>query len=279
MIGRPAYEALYENLVVQPSLAYREAIGPPVDLDPEAFELFLAKLKDFRGSYPNMAFWQIVDYKSLKVLYSDGDLPLFGRKFTSFKDFFRQMHPDYVHPYLRWRTAAFHLVYSQQVIVDPLDISYRFGLPLQTQEDQYYWFTMNSTIVQVDAQQRIVTTLQTFYRETKWSPRNLRPVEAGLTLRSGDIQELEGKIITQLSLQLIDEFTDAELELLLGYAAGKSPAAIMAQRGWSKHTLHEYNANILRKARALFVYDFRSARNFAEFCEEKGYIHFQRPPT
>jgi hypothetical protein len=275
MQGKIPIDTFYDEHVAQPSEAYRATIGPPVHLDAKAFDAFVAKLVGYRDLYPNVSFWQIVDYKSLRIIQSDGDRETFGYHFTSFKDFFRVMHPDYVRPYLRWRTAAFELIYSQKVELDPLNIAYRFGMPMQVQNQAFYWFTMNSTIVQIDAKGQLVTSLQTFYREGKWSPRNLRPVEASLTFRSAGHDDLEKQIITQLSLKLIDEFTNAELDVLALYAAGKTHEEVKASKGWSRHTLHEYNANILRKAKLLFVYNFRSARNFAEYCAEKGFIQFQ----
>ncbi len=274
MQGRPPTDEFYERYVAGPSEEYRQTIGPAEHLDAEAFDQFVGRLKDFRKLYPNITFWQIVDFKTFQVVHSDGDLDVFGRPFVTFKDIFRVMHPDYLLPYLRWRTAAFDLIYTQKVTPEPLNVSYRFGIPLKTRADAFFWFTMNSTIVQIDNQGRIVTMLQTFYQESRWSPRNLRPVEAGLNIRATGHSDIENQIITQLSLQLIDEFTNAELDLLALYASGKTNDAIQAAKSWSKHTLHEYNANLLRKAKKLFVYDFRSARNFAEYCAEKGYIKF-----
>ncbi len=72
-----------------------------------------------------------------------------------------------------------------------------------------------------------------------------------------------------------DEFTDAELDILALYASGKSTDDVLREKGWSRHTLHEYNANLLRKAKALFVYDFKNARDFAEYCYEKGFVRLK----
>ena len=274
MPGTLPIDEFYEQYVAKPSEAYRQTIGPAEHLDAVAFEQFVSRLKDFRKLYPNIAFWQIIDFKTLQVIHSDGDPDLFGRPFDSFKDVFRVMHPDYLLPYLRWRSAAFDLIYTQKVPLDPLNVAYRLSIPLKIRTGVYFWFTMNSTIVQIDSQGKMVTMLQTYYMEGRWSPRNLRPVEASVSIRSVQHNELENQIITQLSLQLIDEFTNAELDLLTLYASGKTNDEIQESKSWSKHTLHEYNANLLRKAKKLFVYDFRSARNFAEYCAEKGYIKY-----
>lgn len=272
MLGNQPFEELYEQLIVRPSTTYRAAIGPPVHLDPQAFDIFLRRLKDFRETYPNMAFWQIADYKNLSIIRSDGDLELFGYKFKTVKDLFRRIHPEYLLPYLRWRGAAYELIHNKNVTIDPLEVALRIALPLELGPGQYYWFNMNSTVVQVDAEGRVVTNLQTLYREGKWSPRSLRPLEASVQIRNQTDADLERQLIEQISLLFIDEFTDGELDLLSLYAAGKAADEVLAAKCWSRHTLHEYNSNLLRKAKALFVYDFRNARDFAAYCLEKGFI-------
>lgn len=275
MLNKQPFEDLYERLLVQPSETYRALTGEPVNLDAAAFSEMLSRLKNFREIYPNMAFWLVIDYKTLKVGHSEGDQQTFGFKLATFKDFFRLIHPDYVLPYLRWRAAAYALIYRQMVQLDPLEAIYRQSIPLKAHDKEYYWFAMNSSIVQVDAQGRIVTNLQTFYLDGKWSTRNLRPFEAGVQIKNFS-NALEHQLIAQLSLQLIEEFTNAELDLLSLYASGKTAEEVMQAKAWSRNTLHEYNANLLKKAKALFVYDFRNARDFAEYCLEKGFIHVRK---
>ncbi len=275
MLGYQPFDELYERLIERPSIAYRAAVGPPVNLDPEAFEQFLTRLSHFREDYPNMAFWQIIDYKTLTISHSQGDQELFGRRLSSVKDFFRQVHPDYVLPYLRWRTAAYDLILKQDVAMNPLQAVFRAPLPMLLADGQYFWFYMNTTIVQVDSEGRIVTNLQTFYRESKWSPRNMRPLEAHIQIRNVSDNELDQQLKARMALHLLDEFTDAELDILALYASGKSTDDVLREKGWSRHTLHEYNANLLRKAKALFVYDFKNARDFAEYCYEKGFVRLK----
>ncbi|TNE60338.1 MAG: hypothetical protein EP344_07570 [Bacteroidetes bacterium] len=266
------FEEFYQNQVVQRSATYRAAIGPPVHLDQQAFERFLQQLKDFRLTYPNMAFWLVVDYKHLAIPYHDGDRPLLGSSIQTLRDFFRLLHPDYLEAILRWRSAAYELIHTERILLTPMEAVYRQVMPLKVKDGSYYWFSMNSTILQVDQAGYIVTNLQTFYREGKWSPKNLRPIEGLVQCKDLDEEDLHRRLINQMALRFIDEFTDTELGLLVSYATQKPVDKILQDKGWSRHTLHEYNANLLRKARAFFVYDFKNAREFAEFCLEKGYI-------
>lgn len=272
MEKRPIDE-LYDLYVLQASAEYRATVGVPVRLRPPEFSALLDRLHDFRDFYPGMALWFILDYKSLEIVKSDGDVEILGRKLTVLKDFYRFMHADYRIPYLRWRGAAFEPILDGSLKIDPMEVGYRLTVPMQAKDGQYYWFSTNAVITQVDANGRIVTILQTFYQEGRWSPRNLRPFEARLQRRNFMDVTLEDKLIAQISLHLIDEFTNAELDLLTLYAAGKTADEILKAKSWSRHTLHEYNANLLKKARNLFVYDFRNARDFASYCFEKGFIH------
>ncbi|MCC6462271.1 MAG: hypothetical protein IT260_17520 [Saprospiraceae bacterium] len=275
MPGKQPFDELFEKLVSQPTARYRSAIGPPVHLSPEAFSEFLARLQEHLNVNPSLALWFVLDYKSLNITHSYGDVAIFGKKLHSLKDFCQRMHPDYLAPYLQWRAAAYEVALRQEMAIDPLEIIYRQSLPMALKDGSYFWFNTDASIIQVDAEGRIATNLQTFYRESRWSPRNQRPFEASVQIKNGIDSKLESQLFAQLSLYLIDEFTNAELDLLSLYATGKSAAEVMAVKGWSRNTLHEYNANLLKKAKALFVYDFRNARDFASYCKEKKFIHLR----
>lgn len=271
-------DELYESYVVQPSTAYRAAVGEPVNLDAAGLSALLSRLRDFHDYYPGMAFWLIVQYKTLTIMASEGVEAFFGHSLDTVKDHLQTIHPDYVLPYLRWRTAAYQLVFRQNTKIVPLEMEYRLSVPLRSKDGQYFWFAMYSTITQLDAEGRIVSNLQSFYPEGKWSARNLRPVEASIQIRNFSETALNQDLVSQLSLALIDEFTNAELDLLTLYGSGKTAEEILQKKSWTRHTLHEYNANLLKKAKNLFVYDFRSARDFAEYCLEKGFIHIRLTP-
>lgn len=267
------FDELYESHVVQPSAAYRAVIGAPVNLDAAGMSDMLSRLRNYHNLYPGMAFWILIRYKDLSIPASEGDDAFFGHKLDTVKEQYRLIHPDYLLPYLRWRSAAYELVFKQNINIEPLEMGYRQSVPMQAKDGEYYWFAMYSTVAQLDANGRIVSNLQTFYRESKWSPRNLRPFEASIILKNITETELHRNLIGQISLSLIDEFTNAELDLLSLYGAGKTAEEIQEAKSWSRHTLHEYNANLLKKAKSLFVYDFRNAREFAEYCLEKGLIY------
>ncbi|MCS6929196.1 MAG: hypothetical protein NZM43_06845 [Saprospiraceae bacterium] len=276
MTSRKGFEQIYEQWIERPSAAYRKQLGPAVNLSTEAFEAFVQRLRSYRADYPTMAFWIVLDYASLRAMLCEGDADVFGSAIRSKRELLTRIHPQYLLPYLRWRKAVYELmvVYPEKVC-SPLKHVFRIWVPLRTHSGQYWWFWINSLILQLDANQRITTTLETFYRDNQWSKHNLRPVEASLYAHDPKEESLNTELAMQFSLQLAELFTDAELELLALYANGKNTREVLSARKWSLHTLHEYNTHLLRKARELFVYDFKNARHFAEYCKERRILQFK----
>ncbi len=276
MALKPSFEQVYEEWIEHPSKNYRQKIGQAVHLDETAFADFLQCLRNYRAAYPSIALWLVVDYATFNVNLCEGDRNALGDSIRTKRDLLARIHPDYLLPYLRWRQAAYTLMtlYPEKVR-QPLSHTFRISLPLKNHKGLYWWFCMNSAIVQMDAENRIATTVEILYRENEWSRHNLRPVEASLFSRLSQEESLNAELAAQFSLQLAELFTDAELDLVALYARGRSTAEAQAAKKWSRHTLHEYNTHILRKARELFVYDFRNARQFAEYCAERRILQFK----
>lgn len=276
MTSRLSFEQAYEEWIEQPSSTYRRSIGAPVHLSEAELNHFVQHLHNYRAAYPGMAAWLLLDYATLSVRQSEGDTNVFGMPIRTKRDLLSRIHPDYLLPYLRWRQAAYGLMalYPEK-IRQPLRHTFRISLPIRTHRGRYWWFCMNSAVVQMDAEGRIATTVETLYRESEWSRHNLRPVEASLFSHEPLEDGLNAELAAQLSLQLTELFTDAELDLLALYASGKPTAEALAAKKWSRHTLHEYNTHLLRKARELFVYDFKNARQFAEYCLERHILQFK----
>ncbi|MCS7037725.1 MAG: hypothetical protein RMJ33_09110 [Saprospiraceae bacterium] len=271
-----SFEQAYEEWIDRPHRDYRRSIGTPVNLDAAAFEEFVQRLRAYRAAYPSMALWLTMDYSTLSAMQSEGDINVFGAPVRSKRDLVARIHPDYLLPYLRWRRSAYALMslYPEKVR-QPLKHTFRISLPFKTHSGQYWWFCMNSAIVQQDAQGRIATTVETLYRESTWSRHNLRPLEASLFSHEPQEEGLNAELAGQLSLLLMELFTDAELDLLALYASGTRTDSVLAAMKWSRHTLHEYNTHLLRKARELFVYEFKNARQFAEYCQERHILKFK----
>ena len=269
------FDQLYENYVVRPSEAYRSAIESPAEPLSGAMNALIAQLQTFQGSNAGLAFWQIIAYKTLSHIASGGDVHIFGQRLCTMRDFILKIHPQYLLPYFRWRAAGYTPILQNNFPIDLKRIILRQSIPLKAKDGQYYWFSMFASTLQIDAAGRIVSNLHTFYLEGKWSPKTMRPFEASVQLDNWASTELDQNLVRQLTPDLIDEFTDAELDLISLYASGKSTEEVIKAKNWSRYTLHEYNANLLKKSKALFVYDFRNAREFAEYCLEKGYIHLR----
>ncbi len=276
MTSAKRFEELYEEWIERPTLAYRHSVGVAVDLSAEALGQFVQNLHRWRAESPYLAGWLLFDYKTFQVTARDGDADIFGIPISSKRDLLARVHPHYFLPYLRWLKAMYGVLFRHpEKMQQPLLHTFRISLPLRTGTNRYWWFSTDSIVAQLDAEHRIATVLKVFYQENEWSGFSLRPVEANIFSRTEGAEGINQELSAQLSLQLAELFTDAELDLIALYAKGKPTEAILKVKKWSRHTLHEYNTHLLRKSRELFVYDFKNARQFAEYCRERRIFQFK----
>lgn len=266
------FNTLYETYVTSNMLRLSADLGEPVALCGADYEAVIGQMKRFRELYAHLSFWAIVDMRSHDLAAVEGSENVLAKSVKTVRDFLRLMHPDYLVPYLIWAEATYEIALQNPAMIVPMQISQRLTVPLLGRDGHYHWFSQHATVLQVDAQNRMIRHLNTYYDEGHWSPQRLHPVEPHFSGRHYTPDELQRLLNAQMTPYIIDEFTNAELDLLSHYAAGETPERIMILKNWSKHTLHEYNANVVQKARRIFQYDFSTARNFADYCAEKGFI-------
>lgn len=247
--------------------------GDPVQLSPEAFEALLSRLRHFRENAPAMSFWYVVDFRNNTFCAIEGVAEHFGQKISSRSDFFRLIHPDYLKPYFQWVSASYELSLRNKDLMKVMEGSFRVSLPMLNKDGDYYWYSQHTTITQKDAKGHVLTYLTTYYMEEKWSPLLLKPLGACLQMHNTTDTEKEQALNAIMAPYIIDEFTNSELEVINLYAGGVNTADVMKRIGWSRHTLNEYNASILKKARRLFQYNFRSAKEFSLYCLDRGFIY------
>ncbi|MEY3249787.1 MAG: hypothetical protein RL742_1830 [Bacteroidota bacterium] len=266
------FDRLFKEWIENTWIGYAQILGAPAYPDAETFEILVNGLRDFKERHPDMAFWQIVSMKDLTSTASGGDLEVFGMPVRTYRDFLRLIHPDYLLPFLQWRNAGYTALVKMKIKMTPMEVSFRTSLPMRTKDETYHWFSQHTTIAQIDAEGRVVSTLHTLYPEGKWTPHSTKPFVAFF---QGSIPEteLEDMLRAQIVPYILDELTNGELDLISLYANDQSSEEICRQKGWSKHTLHEYNAGVLKKAKRLFQFEFRNARDFAAFCLDRGFIY------
>ena len=248
-------------------------IQNPVNLTNEDLEALLNRYRNSKQNFPDLAFWILFRVPDFSIRESGGLLHSLEGSFSTTKEFFRLIHPDYVEPYLNWGLAAYKMALNKKAEIKPMATSYRVSIPLRTHDGSYCWYSQHATLVQFDADGNIISHLNTYYREGKWSPHNLRPFEACLNIneRPSD-QSLEESLFKRMTSFLLDVFTNKELELLRYYVKDLSVSAIEEIASFSRHTIHEYNARVLKKSRKLFQFDFKTAKDFAIYCKERGFI-------
>lgn len=266
------FNSLYETYVTANLPRLSAGLGEPAALRGAEYEAVIGQMKKFRELYAHLSFWAVVDMRSLDLAAVEGAESMLANPVKTVRDFLRLVHPDYLEPYLIWGEATYVIAMQNPGMIAPMQISQRVTLPLLGRDGHYHWFSQHATVLQVDAQNRIIQHLNTYYDEGRWSARRLQPVEPHFSGRHYTPEELQRLLNAQMTPYIIDEFTNAELDLLSHYAAGETPERIMSLKNWRKHTLHEYNAHVMQKARRIFQYDFGTARDFAEYCAEKGFI-------
>jgi hypothetical protein len=266
------FDRLFKEWIENAWIGYAQILGPPAYPDLDTFNALVTGLRDFKQRHPDMAFWQIVSMKDLLSAASGGDSEVFGAPVRTYRDFLRLIHPDYLLPYLQWRNAAYGALVKMQIKMTPMEGSFRASLPMRTKDGAYHWFSQHTTIAQIDDGGRIVSILHTLYLEGKWTLHSTKPFVAFFQGPIPDA-ELEDMLRAQIVPYILDELTNGELDLISLYANEQSSEEICRQKGWTKHTLHEYNSSVLKKAKRLFQFEFRNARDFAAFCLERGFIH------
>jgi hypothetical protein len=268
-----AQETIKKHLAKLESLAVQRKFKPPFDLSTAAFEAFMNRMQEMPNQHPDMAFWFTVRLDINEIHAMHGMESHLGVKIQSRSDFYQCIHPDYLEPYFQWVSAILELTSRIKNNLRPLENSIRISLPIRGKDGQYNWYSQHSTVVQIDSDAQVYTYLNTYYFEGKWSALTLKPFESFLRIRNSP--DLEGEqILNGLMVPyIIDEFTNSELEVITFYTKGMDPATVASHIGWSRHTLNEYNAAILKKARRLFQFNFRTAREFSMYCLERGFIY------
>jgi hypothetical protein len=276
----PQFEQYLTDQIARLSAgAHAIQLGEPVNLAPAAFDDLLARMRRYRDYYPSMSFWLVINLRDNSIVAAEGTEESLGAAIHARKDMVQLIQPDYLPTYFQWVQASYELSMKIRESILPMQVSYRMSIPLRHKNGEYYWYSVHTTVTQVDANGYIVTYLNTYYMEGKWSERSLKPFETYLQLKNEPDSDIEQKLYAIMAPFIIDEFTNSELEVITLYSGGGVGDEVAQKIGWSKHTLYEYNTTILKKARRIFQYDFRTAKEFAKFCLEKGFIYPRRSNT
>lgn len=270
---------LIEQIARLKTEAYQIKVGEPVNLLPVDFEALLARMRRFRNYYPSMSFWVVINLRDNVIVDVEGAEDSLGASIHTRLDLINLIHPDYLPTFFQWVHAGYELSIKIRESILPMQASYRMSIPFRHKNGDYYWYSVHTTVTQVDVNGYVISYLNTYYMEGKWSERSLKPFETYLQLKNEPDSDIEQKLYAIMAPFVIDEFTNSELEVLTLYSSGGSGNEVAQKIGWSKHTLYEYNTTILKKARRIFQYDFRTAKEFAKFCIEKGFIYPRRINT
>lgn len=111
-------------------------------------------------------FYMITGTISNEITYPIGvkeNLPINGKKFQDI-DYFQLVHPDYAIDYLEWAQAAYIAVEKKSKLkqIEILKTSYRLTFPILKKNQGYWWVRMAVTPLQVDANNNLITHLNSY---------------------------------------------------------------------------------------------------------------------
>lgn len=270
-------EEAFKDLPTALLLEATAAFGPPVHLNNEDYAAHLEQLRKMvDNSSADNRFYLVMNIKTMEIDFLYGFQRALGySNDTSYRGYIQLIHPDYLRPYIIWGMSAYKVGFEMKNLLQPLKMSYRVSLPLRHSNGKYYWYSQHTTPIRLDADNNMICHLNSYAYEGEWSKYNQRPFEACLSRNNTQFEELELKMNAFIATDfLLDDFRNSEIELLQLYKDGaNSVKEIMERRaGWSKHVVYEYNKNILKKAKQIFNYEFREARDVARYFKEKGYL-------
>ena len=268
------FEALYQKYCIEPMNQFGQLLGHPVDLPDDAYHLFLRNLKDPKNLMPDNSFYLVVDIRKEHFELIHGMQKSLGITANTLKAFLQLIHPDYLEPYLVWSIASYKTSFDLRSIVKPLQQSYRITLPLKRHDGQYYWYSYHATALRIDANGMLITHLNSYYYEGKWSEDNLRPFEASVSHKNEPNPAWERQLRAYMTDYVLDKFTNTEIDLMKIYARTGDNARTIAKKNkrWAVSTILGYNKQILAKGNKLFNCRFPDAKSVANYCTRKHYL-------
>lgn len=271
------FDALYQKYCLEPLNQFGQILGAPVDLSTPAYHRFLDDLKNPNYLMPDNSFYLVVDIRQEKLELAYGMQKSLGITANSIKAFLQLIHPDYLEHYLVWAMASYKTTFELRPHIKPLQQSYRITIPLKRYDNQYYWYSYHATALRIDANGMLVTHLNTYYYEGKWSEDNLRPFEACVSHKNEPQPDWERLMRTHMTDYVLDQFTNTEVDLMKIYAKTDANASTIAKtnKRWTVNTILGYNKQILAKGNKLFKCRFPDAKNVAKYCAKKQYLSIE----
>lgn len=273
------FNDIFETYCASPMKVLAQYLGEPVNISEDLYDSFKEGICKNSNSFGERPFHMVVNMRKQEIEFQHGFNRLMGTSETvSLKRFLRRIHPDYLVPFLLWGIAVYEFAMYGNVKVEPLKQSYRISIPLRVRDGKYYWFTQISTAIRLDENGNLVCHYNKYCYEEEFLQSNLKPVLGHLSRENESAPELNQLLRFQATSFILDDFTNAELELIRLYTEGLDIHRIRnTKKRWSSHTIHDLNKQIIAKTKKVFQKDFKDARQAAEFLKENHFLDPDNP--
>ena len=253
--------------------AYSQALGSAINLkDEEALtywkENIEAKPLDFD------TFYCVFDYRVPGFTFYKGIEKALGKKGDfSMATYFELIHPDFLQLYTLWGIEALEMAIANKDQLEPFKFTYRISIPLLHENGNYYQCFQNSTILQIDSQNQLISQLNTFRMGIRFSDSDLRNLKGEIFSQDSPSPGWNKLFMDNMSRRIMKYFTPTEIKILQAYSTGTHTSEAIAELfDITLPTLYTHNRNILRKAHNLFHKRFGPIQDFAKYLKDRDYL-------
>ena len=253
--------------------AYATGLGNPVNLTDEAVSAYWKENVEEKNLDFD-TFYSVFDYRVPGFTYHKGIEKALGkpRNFT-IATYLELIHPDFLQLYTLWGVEALEMAIANKDQLEPFKFTYRISIPLLHSNNTYYHCFQNSTVLQVDSQNQLVSQLNTFRMGIRFSDSDLRNLKGEIFAQDSPSSGWNKVFINNMSKRIMRYFTPAEVKILKAYAEANDTSEEIAHVfEITRPTLYTHNRNILKKGFELFHKRFGSIWDFANYLKDRGYL-------
>ncbi|MEM6629608.1 MAG: hypothetical protein AAF694_08040 [Bacteroidota bacterium] len=263
----------YRKEIFDQLSAYANSLGEPINLNDEDAASY------WRNSIENKAldfdtFYSVFDYRIPGFTYLRGIKSALGLKEGfSINTYFNLIHPDFLQLYTLWGIEALEMAIRNKEQLEPFKFTYRISIPLLHENKDYYHCFQNSTILQLDAQNQLVSQINTFRMGIRFSESDIRNLKGEIFSKDHPASEWNQRFMDNMSKRILKYFTTTEQKILKAYIEDPESKEKIAEKFQvTLPTLYTHNRNILKKASRIFHKGFGSILDFAHYLNDRGYL-------
>lgn len=224
-----------------------------------------------RSPLNTYAFFQIFDERKTEIIWQYGMESALGMstKECLWYAHLQRINPDFRDMYSFWAQLNNELDDTKLQNALTAEMCYHIRVPFLCADGNYHWYTQHTIALATDNAGHHLTNFNYFEYGGAFNVHNASTQPPFITTRSFTITADGTKALHQAAgKRLMDMLTPREQYLAKWYANGSQGESALRI---GRNTIHEYNANILRKLKRYLVIDFASAKAACIFLKETGF--------